>query len=83
MHMHYSYLKSQQTLHYTPSADYAHLSTNYDNTYSDCIDFFVDYVHNSNDCVNTPNDWVNIIVDSTNTPDTSSLDLCIPNLALL
>jgi hypothetical protein len=41
---------------YTPSVDYTHLSTNYENTSSDCIDFSIDYAHNSNDYVNTPDD---------------------------
>jgi hypothetical protein len=48
---------------YTPSVDYAHLSTNYENTSGECTDFFVNYAHNSDDYVNTPNDQANITID--------------------
>jgi hypothetical protein len=67
----------------TPFASYAHLFTNYENTFGDYIDFSIDYAHNFDDCANTPNDWTNIIVDSTDMLDISSLNLYIPNLALL
>jgi hypothetical protein len=39
----------------TLSINCAHLSIDYENTYGDYIDFFVDYAHNSNDCANTFN----------------------------
>jgi hypothetical protein len=60
----------------TPFANYAHLSTDYGNTFSDCTNFSID-------CVNTPNDRKNIVVDSTDTLDISFVYFCIPNLALL
>ncbi len=34
----------------TPSIDYANLSTNFENTFGDCTDFFTNYAHNSDDC---------------------------------
>jgi hypothetical protein len=40
----------------TPSVDYAHLSTNCDNTSIDYIDFFVNCANNYNDCANIPDD---------------------------
>jgi hypothetical protein len=67
----------------TPSVDCAHLFAYYENTFGDYIDFSIDCAHNSDDCVNSPDDRTNIVVDSTNTHNISSLDLCIPNLALL
>jgi hypothetical protein len=54
-----------------PSADYAHLSTNYENTYGDYIDFSIDCAHNFDDCANTPNEQMNTTTDSTNTFDIS------------
>jgi len=69
--------------HYTPFAKYAHFSIDYENTYSDCIDFFTNYAHNFDDCVNTPDDWANIATDLTNTPSISSIDFCIQNPTLL
>jgi hypothetical protein len=54
-----------------------------ENTSFECTDFFVYYAHNSNDCANTPNDWPNIATNSTDTPNITSLDPYIPNLALL
>jgi len=37
----------------TPFANYVHPSTNYENTFGDCIDFST---NNSNDCVSAPDD---------------------------
>ncbi len=61
---------------YTPSIDYAHLFADYENTSNDCANLFVD-------CANTPNDWANTAIDLVDMFDILSLDLCIPNLALL
>jgi hypothetical protein len=58
----------------TPSIDYAHLSTNCENTFGDCIDLSHDY---------TLDDLVNTIVNSANMPDISFLDLYIPNPTIL
>jgi len=63
-------------LPYTPFVDY-------ENTFCDYIDFFADCAHNYDNYANTPNDWVNTVADSTDMPDISSLNLIIPNLALL
>jgi hypothetical protein len=41
---------------YTPSINCAHLSTNYENTFGDYINFSTNYAHNSNDYANIPND---------------------------
>jgi len=68
---------------YTPSIDYTHLSTNYDNTSVDCIDFSTDYANKYDDCVNVHNDWVNIVIDSADTHDKSSSKSYIPNPSLL
>jgi hypothetical protein len=66
----------------TPLVDYAYLFANYVNTSGDYTDFSTNCAHNSNDCANTLDDRVNV-ADSANMPDISSLDLNIPNLALL
>jgi hypothetical protein len=68
---------------YTPFTDYAHLSIECENTSGNYIDFSPDYAHSFNDCANTCDDRANIVADSTNMLDISSLDLCIPNHALL
>ncbi len=68
---------------YTPFIDYAHLSTNYENTFGDCTYFSINCAHNFDDYANTPNDRMNITVNSTDMPNISSLDLCIPNPTLL
>jgi hypothetical protein len=57
----------------TPSVNCAHLFVNCENTSNDCTNFSDDCAHDYDDCVNT-------LVD---TLDVSSLDLCIPNPALL
>ncbi len=67
----------------TPFIDYAHLSPKYENTFGDCINLSADYAHNFDDCVNTPDDRVNILINLADMLDISSLDLCIPNHALL
>jgi hypothetical protein len=67
----------------TPSVDYAHLFGDYENTFNDYIDFSIDCAHNSNDNANIIDDCANTTIDSVDTPNISSLDLCIPNLALL
>jgi len=68
---------------YTPFIDYAHLSSDYENTSGDYIEFSANYAHNFDDCVNTPNDRANIVVDSTDMLDISFVDFSIPNLTLL
>jgi hypothetical protein len=60
----------------TPFVDYAHLTTKCENTYGDCIDFFVN-------CANTHDDQTNTIIVLADTPNISSLDIYIPNLAPL
>jgi hypothetical protein len=67
----------------TPFADYAHLFANYEDTFSDCTNFSTNYAHNFDDCVNTLDDQMNNITDSIDMLDISSLDLYIPNPALL
>jgi hypothetical protein len=47
------------------------------------ISIFVDCAHNYDDCANIPDDQANTLVDSTDTPNLSSLNLCILNPALL
>jgi len=68
---------------YTPSIDYAHLSTDCENTSTDYINFFAYCAHNYEDCANTLDDQMNNSIDLINTPDISSLDRCIPNPTLL
>jgi hypothetical protein len=68
---------------YTPSIDYAHLSTNCVNSYVDYIDFSIDCGNKSDDYVNMPNDWANIIIDSTNNFDILSSNIRIPNPSFL
>jgi hypothetical protein len=56
-------------LPYAPSANYAHLLTNYGNKY--------------NDCTNTFSDWLNISTHLANTLDRLFSDLYIPNPSFL
>jgi hypothetical protein len=41
---------------YTPSANYTHLLAYYDNTFVDCIGFYVDYANKYDDCANMLDD---------------------------
>jgi hypothetical protein len=54
-----------------------------ENTFDDCVNLSIACAHNFDDYANTPNDWVNTTIDLVDTFDISSLDLCIPNFALL
>jgi hypothetical protein len=60
----------------TPFVDYAQLTIECENIFGDFIDFFAD-------CANTHDDQANTIIDLADTPNISSLDIYIPNLALL
>jgi hypothetical protein len=63
----------------TSSTDYAHLSTDYNNTFDDYTNFSIDCAQIFYDCVNTPNDRANIVVDLADMPNMSFLNLYIPN----
>jgi hypothetical protein len=67
----------------TPSADYAHIFVDCENTIGESIDFFVKCAHNSDDCVNTLDGRTNIATNLVDIPNISFVDVFIPNLALL
>jgi hypothetical protein len=67
----------------TPFANYAHIFADCENTVGENTDFFVKCAHNSDDYVNTPNGRTNIAINLADIPNMSSIDFCIPNLALL
>jgi hypothetical protein len=64
-------------------ANYAQSSNDCHHKFVDYTNFFADYANKYDDYANTPDDWMNIVVDSPNTPNKSSLDICVPNPSLL
>jgi hypothetical protein len=67
---------------YTPFADYAHLSTNYVNSSSNCENTYINCIDISTDYGSKFYDRANTTVDLANTFNISSLDLWIPNPSL-
>jgi hypothetical protein len=70
-------------LPYTPSVNCTHLSTYYDNTFTNCTNFYVHCEKKYDDYVNMPIDWAKTIVDSIDAHDRSSSESYIPNPSLL
>ncbi len=68
---------------YFPFANYANTFVDCVNTSTNFINTSIDYANESTNHGHTFDDCANIFIDSTNTHDTPTLDLCIPNLSLM
>jgi hypothetical protein len=67
----------------TPSIDYAHLSTNYENTFGNYTNFSIDYAHNFDDCANIPDDRENTTTDSVDMLNIPFVDFYISKPTLI